>query len=126
MKEDILNFGFFRLARNESLKTNHRIKVGAVLVRHGKPISVGRNIPNKSHALIRRYSRFQMIHAEIDCMVGIDRHLLNGSTMYVYREHSDGTVAMSKPCPICEMFLRNYGVKKVFYTVENNFKMMRI
>jgi len=125
-KEEILKFGYFRLARNESFKSNFRVKIGAVLVHGRKPISVGHNIPTKCNPQIKRFDRFKTLHAEIGACIGIEKSLLKGSILYVYRERHDESVAMAKPCIMCETFLRTYGIKKVFYTIDNGFKMMRL
>jgi deoxycytidylate deaminase len=110
---------FFKLARNESLKSTFRVKIGAVLVRKGTPISVGHNYGTKTHPETRKFHPYQTIHAELDCLIGLERPLINGCTMYVYREKANGEIACCKPCSTCQQILRNYGVKRVFYTTDN-------
>jgi len=36
--------------------------------------------------------------------------------IHVIRFKKDGSVTMAKPCIHCQKFLRQYGVKKVYYT----------
>jgi deoxycytidylate deaminase len=45
----------------------------------------------------------------------------HGATLYVARVHKDRvTVAKAKPCKRCQSLIRNYGVKKVYYTIGPN------
>ncbi len=127
-KEKLLSIGYFKLAQRASFESNFRIKVGAVLVgRNGKPISIGHNIATKTHPLTEKFGKFNTIHAEIDCIVGNNRDLLKDSTIYVYREKFDGSVAISKPCNMCESILRQFGIKKVIYTNrDGEFSIMKL
>lgn len=44
-----------------------------------------------------------------------------GATVYVARiRRDDGSLAMAKPCENCERLLRNKGVKKVLFTINEN------
>lgn len=125
-KNDLLNILWFNLARLESLKTDFRSRVGAVVVRKGKVVSIGRNHPHKTHPLMKKYHEHKTIHAEVDCIIGTDRDLLKGSVMYVYRELRDGTVAIAKPCEVCQLILKDIGIKKVYYTTNDGFEVYRL
>lgn len=41
--------------------------------------------------------------------------------IYIYREHRDGTLAMSAPCKSCERLLHDMGIRTVCYTVEGGY-----
>ena len=125
-KDKVLNTGFFRLARNESLKSDFHIRVGAVIVRKGTPISVGKNSPQKTHPELSKFSKLKTVHAEVDAVIGIERHLIKGACMYVYREKRSGELGIAKPCPMCTAILRNYGVKKVYYTTESGYSITKL
>jgi deoxycytidylate deaminase len=125
-KQDILKISHFALARRESLKVNFHVRVGAVLVRQHCTISTGKNYPTKTHPLIRKYSNVKTIHAEFDAVIGIDRHLVEGSYLYVYRETRDGKIAMAKPCDMCLAFLIEMGVRKIFYTNHDGYETLII
>lgn len=127
MKDSVLTTGFFRLARNESLKViGFQFRVGAVLCRNSKPVSVGRNRPAKYSARFLTYSINKSIHAEVDACMGIDRGHTIGATMYVYRESRNGKLARSKPCIACQGFLRDLGVHTVFYTTPYGWERMKL
>jgi len=58
-----------------------------------------------------------MHHAEARVLRKCD----HGSILYVARVHKDReTVANSKPCPYCQKFMRNMGVKKAYFTIDQN------
>lgn len=44
-----------------------------------------------------------------------------GGTLYVARvKRKDGSLAMARPCPMCQNRIRGRGIKKVFYTINQN------
>lgn len=60
-------------------------------------------------------------HAEIRAVLGLDRNVTCGSTIYVVRVNKgDSSFRMSKPCPMCHAVLEERGIKRVFYSVDEN------
>lgn len=102
----------FRLARSVRLHSDYDIKVGAVIVKKGKPLAVGFN-QRKTHPQVR-----WTIHAERDALMTCDEDQARGSTIYIYREHSDGSPALASPCIDCRFYLANAGVTKIIYTTN--------
>ena len=47
---------------------------------------------------------------------------VNGATAYIFRQHKNGTPAMSRPCESCWRYLMDCGIKNVVYTFEGSFK----
>ena len=125
-KSKLLEIGYFRLARLESLKVDFRARIGAVLVKRNKVVSIGRNYPKKTHPMIYRIDKFKHIHAEIDAIIGTDRRFADNSVMYTYRELKDGTLANSKPCNMCAELLKELGVKKVYYTHSQGYSEIKL
>jgi len=111
---NLLNKGFFRLARNASLDSCHRVKVGAVVAIHGKPVSACCNI-DKSHPLFTQSEKCQSIHAEIKAILSANTSV-KGATVYVYRETCDGLPALARPCNSCYQFMKKHHIKRVYYT----------
>ena len=67
------------------------------------------------------------IHAEIGAILGLDRSLTEGSTIYVVRVGKCGDLKNSKPCPMCEAAMQYVGIKKVVYSSEDGkIETMRI
>jgi hypothetical protein len=65
----------------------------------------------------------QTIHAERAVVRNLgDISLLRGATLYVYRYNAHDRLLDSKPCSECQIFLekciREYGLRKVVYSVE--------
>lgn len=109
----------FRLAKKESTKSNHTIKVGAVLVRKNHPICVGSNkiTTHPKYANPSKHVK-NSIHAEIACLMQSDIEL-KGYTIYVYREGKNGLPAMSRPCPDCLEVLTNRGISRIIYSIPH-------
>lgn len=117
-KEDLMGVGFFRIAKEESRKSTHKIRVGAVLS-NSRPVSRGYN-------KIKTHPRFAnpnlhvkvSIHAEIDCIMKSGSNI-TGDTIYVYREDLEGNPKLARPCIDCMKSLKEFGIKRVLYTVEH-------
>lgn len=104
----------FRLAKNISrLSQRPRHKLGAVLVVKGKPISVGHN-QYKTHP----EAKYTGLHAEIQAIKSSGKERIKGSSIFVYREKKDGSLGISKPCKDCMRQLKEFGVRWVFFTIE--------
>jgi len=93
----------------------------AVLVRRNKILSIGHNsVGSRSKGV--GFSH-QTIHAERAVVRNLgDISLLRGATLYVYRYNAHDKLLDSKPCSECQIFLekciREYGLRKVVYSVE--------
>ena len=122
---------YFRAAKAVSELSDHpQHKLGCVIVNKHKIISSGFNSHTKCHGLqaILDAERFGVycpgkIHAETSALVpliksGID---LSRATMFVHREHKDGTLAMSRPCPSCQKLIKQAGIRKVYYTSNDGY-----
>ena len=105
--------------------SQHRL--GCVVVNKHKIISSGYNSHTRCHRVqaeldAKKFGTYcpGRLHAEADALIpliksGID---LSKATIYVYREHKDGTTAMARPCSSCQELIKKCGIKKVFYTTE--------
>jgi cytidine deaminase len=63
------------------------------------------------------YQLIPSSHAEGRILKKLDR----GSIIYVARvKRRDKTLAMASPCGMCRVRIRGRGVKKVFYTINEN------
>lgn len=116
-----------RHAKNASIKSNYRVMIGAVIVSNGKVISSGWS-QEKTHPFIETNGQYQTtngwhiaknMHAEVAAVFKVKhKESLEGATIYVYRQNKDGEMVNSRPCPMCEKVLRQYGFKKMVYTVD--------
>ena len=111
---------FFNMARQVSfLSDYHGPHMGCVCVDGHRVVTSGHNAM-KTNPMQHRYNRFRdfdpkypaRVHAEV--------------TLYVYREHKDGSPAMARPCKSCMALIKNLGIKKVFYTTDDGFAEEKI
>ena len=108
---------FFELAKAVSKKSIHPMhKLGSVLVRKNRVISIGFNKP-QTHS--KSPDPFKYLHAEIHCILGVPSKELKGSIIYVYREKkNNGGPGLSKPCPYCAQVIKESGIKGVYYSTN--------
>lgn len=105
----------FSLARAMSLKSDHHIRMGAVLAQGKEIVNVGRNYLIKTHPGSR--SMNNRIHAEYDCLTGINRSRVENGTIFVYRHiRNTEDIALAKPCAACVAVLRQGGVRRAVFT----------
>jgi deoxycytidylate deaminase len=105
-------------------------RLAAVLVKGGNIISIGRNKSklNRYTKMMAPHENCVSIHAEVDAIFGARRKIdLRGTVMYVARLTKQNQTGLAAPCSMCMETLQRYGIKKVFYTVENNgHEMLRV
>ena len=59
------------------------------------------------------------IHAELDCILKIDKEDLSKYNMLVIRIDRNGKLNMSKPCPGCQSLLKQLNIKNIWYSDAN-------
>lgn len=116
--------GFFQLAKKLAENSTYgNFRHGAVLSRGGSIISLGVN--SEKYCSIGKDYRAEdrgnpTYHAEIKALLNIPRHVTKGSVMYVARCSKDGHGdRISKPCSMCHAVMQERGVRKVYYTVDD-------
>ena len=74
---------------------------------------------NGSVAFTNTVENYQLLpssHAEGRVL----RKLGKNGTLYVARvSKKDGSLAMARPCGLCQIRIKAFGVKKVYYTINN-------
>ena len=107
-----------------------RVKIGCCAVYKHKIISSGCNSmktnPTQKRLNIHRFSvdTPHTIHAELACLLPlINRKDIDFKdvSLYVYREYKNGHTALSKPCPSCMVFIRELGIRKLYYSGDNSY-----
>lgn len=115
---------YLDLAKRMALQSDYgKIRHGAVLVKGGSVINASFNKPNYSSfaSRFREATRGPATHhAEVGCILGIDKTITEGTTVYVVRINKHGDFKLSKPCEMCHNILKFCGVKKVIYTCNEN------
>lgn len=109
------------LARRIALQATYGgIKHGAVLVKGGSIINVSYNKENFcsfGNRFRKSTEGKATLHAELGCVLNLDRSVTQGTNIYVVRVGKDGEFKMSKPCTMCQGALKFTGIKRVYYTV---------
>jgi len=111
---------YISLAKKVAEQSNYgKFRHGAVLVR-GSSV---RNMACNKHRHCHFGKRFReaqtgnaTLHAELGVILGMDRAITQGATVYTTRVNKEGHSRMSKPCPMCESAMRHVGIKRVVYT----------
>ena len=119
MTIDLKQIKYFDVARKLSYKSDYHHKLGAVIVNKNKIVGLGFNKPNKTHT--KSNHPFKTIHAKLDAMLGVSRENLKGATIYIYREHKNGSPLIAKPCKHCQELIRMAEIKYVCYTSNGTY-----
>lgn len=102
-----------RLAIIQAFRSQCRYRVGAVLAEGNRVFAAAPNTRRNSPRVDYLHATF---HAEEAALRKARR--TSGTVAYVARVGADGTPMMARPCPRCQRVLRQAGVTKVFYTVD--------
>jgi tRNA(Arg) A34 adenosine deaminase TadA len=107
-----------RAATCAALDSNFRMRHGAALYKGGKVYKTSFNQPGFSSfgARFREIKHFASCHAELVLILNVDAKVTKGADVYVARLSSEGKLANSKPCSMCENALRYCGIRRVFYS----------
>ena len=117
------NKRYISLAKKIAEQSDYgKFRHGAVLVR-GSSV---RNMACNKHRHCNFGKRFReantgtaTLHAELGAILGMDRSVTQGATVYTARVNKEGHSRMSKPCPMCENAMRHVGIRRVIYTDRN-------
>lgn len=105
---------FVEVLKQSARTSAERNKHGAGLIKSKKLISIGVNVI-KSNGHIS-------IHAEEAALLYFnkaDRKFLKGMDIIIIRVDKSLTLQNSRPCNSCIDKLREYGIKKAFYSTSN-------
>lgn len=119
----------FNLIKAHDFDSELSHQLSAVIVRGGSIISTGYNrlatnsfVEYYADQLKGRRDFCLSTHAEMDAVLKARAKTdLTGCKIFVARKRLlDGEPGMSRPCPICEEVLRRYGIRRAFYTIDND------
>lgn len=103
-------------------KVNGRYRVAAIVLdKQDRIVSYGTNSYSKTHPKMARYAKecgnnFRVfLHAEVLALI---KSKGKGYKIFVCRIDHKGNPVMAKPCPICELAIKEHGgIKVVEYTI---------
>ena len=123
---------YFKAAKAVAdMAESDRAKLGCVAVYGHRIVSSGCN-SRKTNPMQKKYNAYRFegdagehtLHAEIQCLLPlIGNKNINFSrvSLYIYRQHKNGVLALSKPCPSCMQMIKELGIKKIWYTTADGY-----
>lgn len=129
------DFKFFNVAREMARLSTWsevpREQTGAVIVLRNEIIATGynRRKGNQLHGYFAQKAgrpEAAYAHAETSALSKIARDLNYSDfpnslvKVYVFRETKEG-LGMARPCDICSLALKHYGIKNIFYTTSDGY-----
>ena len=121
---------FFKAAKAVSALSDHKYKIGCVIVDKHRIISSGSNSNTKCHPIQADLDKRMFncecagkLHAEVASIIPLLKYKpdLSRSILYTYREYKDGSLAMARPCARCIQFIKSVGIKRIRYTTSDGF-----
>jgi deoxycytidylate deaminase len=132
------NIHYINIAKEVAKLSNYpKYHLGCIAVYNNTIISSGYN-SNKSHPLQDRLSQkyhpdynnpqfVSKLHAEISCLSKIYKNKKIKwckVKLYIARindsENHDDKTLLAKPCIVCMNFIKNIGIKEVYYTTNDD------
>jgi len=111
---------FFQEAANEALKSSYKLRLGAIVVQKNKIVGRGHNVVHSTGVLR------ESTHAEMSAINNTKARYRGGSVLFVSRLGSGGELLLAKPCARCEKVLRKLGVRRVWYSSSEEWKLMKL
>lgn len=117
----------FRAAQSISMMSDHKYKIGCVIVDKHRVISSGHNSNTKCHSLQAQLDEKYFncfcvgkLHAETSAIIPLlkTKGDYSRATLYIYREHKDGSLAQARPCSRCMQLIKQIGISKIKYTTD--------
>lgn len=94
----------------------------AFLIKSGKIEKIGVN-KRRTHPEISKHPYHEGhvgIHAELDCILKINKEDLSDYEILVLRVDKNNNLAMSKPCSGCQSLLNQFNIKEIWYSDKNS------
>jgi tRNA(Arg) A34 adenosine deaminase TadA len=120
----MISDSIFDLAYEVALTSPSKKRVGSVLLNKSKVVVTATNLERKSHPIQAKFAERVglhekiFLHAEIAALVKCKEEC---DTIVVARVNPQGKIRMAKPCPICDLALKEAGIQNIYYTTDNGF-----
>lgn len=114
----------FDLAIETATSSPSKKKVGAILLNKNKVVVTATNLENKTHPIQARLAERVglkekiYLHAEVAALIKCREEC---DTIVVARVNNQNKLRMAKPCPICQLALKEAGISKMYYTTNEGF-----
>lgn len=98
--------------------------------KRGRLLSVGHNSYTRTHRLQAHYTNLSgghpsaiYLHAELCALIKARKRV---HKLVVLRFNKDGSPALAKPCPACQLAIRHFNVKHVEYSTNEAIRIRNI
>lgn len=101
--------------------SGHNFRVGAILVQRATIVTARYN-SYKTHPRLNKWTPYPYLHAEQAAIFAAGWETVQASTglkLYVARVHRDNTLALAKPCSVCQAIISCTPIKEVYYSTKN-------
>ena len=130
------HFYFTKAKEIAELSSFKRVHIGCVVVYHGTILAYGCN-EDKTDTVQYEFNRYRkmvankhkpinhFVHAEIKALKKI-RYLdidFSKVKIYIHRTDLNGELAMCRPCEACSHYIKDLGIKNVYYTTPNGYAL---
>lgn len=111
-----------------SLSEHHNFRIGAVIAKKNKIISMGINKKKTHPRQVNHYTNIvgSSIHAELDAIIRAPHNLLENSTIYVARLLRNNKIGLTKPCKSCIAIFKEYKIKTMVYTTYDSWEIENV
>ena len=107
--------GVLKRAIETAEKSNYYpFRVGAVLFKGNKIFVDGRNSIRCCKNLKKK--NWNSVHAEQHAILNMGEENCKGLSLLVIRLNLSNNIRLAKPCEMCEDFIRQVGIKRVYYS----------
>lgn len=127
---------YFNVAKTMMNMSDHGQKLGCVIVDKHHIIGSGHNSKTKYHRIQAQIDCkyfdsdccYGPVHAESSALIPLMRRKydLRNATVYIYREHKDGSLGMARPCERCMSMIKKCGIKTIKYTTDDGYAVERL
>lgn len=120
----MISDNIYNLAIEVAKSSPSKKQVGALLISKNKVVSTGTNLETKSHPIQAKFAERVglkekiFLHAEISALVKCREEC---DTIVVARVNPQNKLRMARPCPICQLALKEAGIAKIHYTTNKGF-----
>lgn len=125
MESDLSNRekAYLSVARYFASKSKSRRMHGAVVVKSGRVVGTGFNKDKNSPYMVspEHIKTHCSVHAEVDAIRDANWNV-KGAVLYVARVNNRGEDRNSKPCVRCQVVIEESQIKKVIYTVGEDYE----
>lgn len=108
---------YFLAARAVALSSTGKFRHGAVLVKKGRIYAARCNSYSKTHPALAKYTEWPFLHAETGVCIASERQR-EGADVYVVRLDRKGNMCLSRPCDVCQAFMKSVGINNAFYSIK--------